>query len=188
MIAFAALALAETILKVTSGEMTGHATVLKRMLDDGSKYVRLDLTLARSGGKEVHVVQESTYRADGTPVNLSQKVEPSGSAVTAVFGPTEVVLTTDGREKHIAYPDGTVKATPEFWVVRDRPKAGTRVTYQRLDLVSGHWVATPCEYKGVAKIDGKTVHRLKLGDTLALLDDAGDPVRIESGPTVMTRG
>lgn len=183
------LALAsQTTLNLVSGDFKGTAVVQKRLLDDGSKYVRLDLSMSRAGGTAVKVAQESTYRSDGTPVALSQTIEPKGSKITAVFGPSEVVLTTDGREKHIAYPEGTVKATPEFWVIRDHPKKGTRLTYQRLDLVSGRWEATPCEYQGTVRLNGRVVHVMKLGDSKAFLDDLGDPVRIEAGPTVMSRG
>lgn len=180
-------ALTETKLKVVSGEMRGAATVNKRLLEDGSKYVRLDLSLARPGGKAVNVVQESTYASDGTPVVLSQVVKPNGPSLTAVFGKSEVVLTTNGIEKHVALPDGSIRATPEFWVVRDHPKTGTKVTYRRLDLTSGKWMPTLCVYRGQTEAGGMRVHSVQLGDTRALLDDAGDPVRIESGPTVMSR-
>jgi len=176
-----------TKLKVVSGEMTGEATVQKRLLENGSKYVRLDLSLARSGAKSVNIVQESTYSSDGTPVSQSQIVKPTGTSTTAVFGKKEVVLTTNGQEKHLAYPSGSIRAASEFWVVRDHPKAGTKVVFQRLDLTSGKWVSTTCEYVGTRMIGGKKAHYLLLGEAKAYLDDKGDPIRIESGQTVMSR-
>lgn len=191
-------ALAECKLSVQAGASKGTATLLTRMLADGAKYVRVDLRLVQPSGKKVSIIQESTYSTDGRPRHKSQTTTLPGGAdqvMTVSFEPTFVRYSvrsgTDTVESKIAYPAGTYLATPEFWVVRDKPKLNKSVTYFRFDLAEHAWVSTRCVYKGketvkVGKVS-RTAHKVEMGEVTSWLDDYGDPVRVETKGTLMQR-
>ncbi|MES1227992.1 MAG: hypothetical protein ABUL72_04925, partial [Armatimonadota bacterium] len=174
--------------------------VQTRILADGGKFVRLEMTLKQPDGKIVTIIQESSYRKDGRPLKKSQTTTVKGSAVDQVitvdFDEGGAAFTAKvGKqvlESKVPYPAGApIMAAPEFWVIRDIPRTGLVVTYSRFDLAEHEWTETKCTYIGKRKIKvGKktyNTHFMQMGDVATYLDDDGNPVRLESGSTVMER-
>ena len=185
-------------LDVRSGTVRGTATVLTRMLDDGGKYVRLEMQVGNLDGAQVLVTQESSYRRDGKPITKSQTTLAGtvNRVVRVEFteNGAEVTVRRDDKSTtaRIPYPVGApYLATPEFWVFRDHPNPGSSTTYLRFDLDQQKWVTTTCKYVGVRRINiGKkkySAHEMQMGDVMTFTDDHGDPLRLQTNGTVMER-
>lgn len=181
------------------GGLTGTATLVNKVLDDGSKYVRLSMELV-SGGQQVTVMQESTYDKTGRPVRKIQvtNMKSAGTKQTVVVnfdtGGAQVKVDAGGRSatETVGYPVGkSVLAKPEFWFVRDNPKPGDVTTYSRFDVGRQVWVEDKTTYHGKRDITigGRTVsaHLIEFSGTKAYVDDSGDPWRVESSGMVMER-
>lgn len=190
----------EVVLDVEAGGLKGSATLVNKILPNGSKYVRLGMLLKDDGGREVSVLQESTYDKAGKPVRLLQRTNMKGGSaqqsIVVTFDETGANVKIDQGGKSVNdlvnYPSGkSVAATPEFWFVRDQVANGGVTTYSRFDIATQVWKDITCKYSGTRDIkwDGKTVkaHLVVMGDSRAYVDDAGDPYVIETPNGKMTR-
>lgn len=190
----------EVVLDVTAGSLTGSATLVNKVLPDGSKYVRLGMQLKDSGGREVSVLQESTYDKSAKPVRLLQRTSLKGNTATqsivVTFDETGANVKVDQGGKVvndlIPYPSGqSIAALPEFWFIRDSVAAGGERNYSRFDLASQTWKEMKCTYGGTRELKwaGKTVkaHYVTMGDAKAYLDESGDPYVVETPNGKMTR-
>lgn len=198
---FASLAHAgEITLSVTAGTLTGKATLVNQILPNGTKYVRLTMTLDDGAGKKATVMQESTYDAKGRPIRKLQVTSLDGGSarqtVALNFGEGAVQYSMDqGGQKanqEFAYPEGkTINALPEFWFIRDAVAPGGVNTYSRFDLEQKAWVETKCTFLGKRDLqwNGKTVkaNLVTMGSAKAWLDDKGDPYLVESEGARMVR-
>lgn len=185
---------------VTAGELRGKATLVNRVLPDGTKYVRLGMILTDANQRNVSVLQESTYDQRGRPVRHLQVTNLAGNAarqsITVTFdGGRATVRIDQGGQRTETTSDAPagvrIEALPEFWFVRDKPKAGDVSTYWRFDLGRQEWVETRAVYHGRRSIQvgGKEIsaHLVTFGESRAYVDDEGDPWRIESPGAVMVR-
>lgn len=195
------LALAgEVTLDVVAGGLKGKATLVNKLLPNGSKYVRLGMVLEDEAKKSVSVLQESTYDATGLPIRHLQVTNLQGGeakqsvVVTFDSAGANIKVEQDGKAVNdaLAFPSGMkVTATPEFWFIRDQVAAGGKTTYQRFDLGTRSWQETVCTYHGKRNLKwaGKTVsaNYVTIGTAKAWLDDVGDPYLIETPGGSMTR-
>lgn len=185
----------QVTMTVKSGTLTGTATVVNRILDDGSKYIQLSMNLSE-GGRKVSVLQESTYSKAGEPTRKLQTTSMAGGgakqSVVVTFEARTAILKVDAGGKSatekVPFPTGKATAAkPEFWFIRDTPTPGAVSTYWRFDLSSQAWVETKTTYVGTRAItvDGRTVkaHLMIIGDVKAYVDEKGDPLKLVS-PTI----
>lgn len=190
----------EIVMDVEAGGLRGSATLVNKILPNGSKYVRLGMLLKDDAGKEVSVLQESTYDKEGKPVRMLQRTNMKGGAaqqsIVVTFDEAGANVKVDQGGKTVNdlvnYPAGkSYAATPEFWFARDTVANGGMTTYSRFDVATQAWKDITCKYSGTRdlKWGGKTVkaHLVVMGDTKAYLDDAGDPYVIETANGKMTR-
>jgi len=190
----------EVTLDVVAGGLKGKATLVNKLLPNGSKYVRLGMVLEDEAKKSVSVLQESTYDAAGLPIRHLQVTNLQGGeakqsvVVTFDSGGANIKVEQDGKAMNdvLTFPSGLkVTATPEFWFIRDQVAAGGKTTYQRFDLGSRTWQETVCTYYGKRNLKwgGKTVsaNYVTIGTAKAWLDDVGDPYLIETPGGSMTR-
>ena len=189
----------ETQLKI-SGGLTGEAVLVNKIQSDGTKYVRLAMTLNGPDGRTVNVIQESVYDKNGRPMRKLQTTTlPGGSAkqsASATFDAEGARIKFDQAGKTVTeaipWPRGKkVEATPEFWFIRDQPKPGDVTTYWRLDLGSQSFVETKCQYHGKRQITvgGKLVeaHFTTMGEAKAYTDNYGQPYLLEMNGARMER-
>lgn len=182
------------------GGMSGSAKVTNKILEDGSKYVNLSMELKSPSGGTVSVMQESAYDKTGKPVRKIQVTSLGANStkqsVVVTFNEAGANVKVDAGERSVRdllpWPEGKlVAAKTEFWFIRDQPAPGGTATYHRFDIGTMQWVETKSVYRGrrEVKAGGKTVlaHLVEYGDAKAYLDDKGDPIRVETGSTVMER-
>lgn len=190
----------EVVLDVDAGSLKGSATLVNKILPNGSKYVRLGMLLKDGAGKEVSVLQESTYDKEGKPVRMLQRTSMKGGqalqSIVATFDEAGANIQIDQAGKtvsnKVAFPAGKkVAALPEFWFVRDTVANGGVSTYSRFDLATQGWTELTCKYAGTREINwGNALvrsHLVTMGETKAYLDDQGDPYIIESPGARMVR-
>lgn len=190
----------EVVLDVKAGGMTGSATLVNKLLGNGSKYVRLGMLLEDGNGKTVSVLQESTYDKLGKPVRLLQRTTLKGDSaaqsIVVTFDESGANVKVDQGGKTatnlVPYPSGkSINATPEFWFIRDEVAGGGARTYSRFDLASQSWKDISCTFKGMRDLNwvGKTIRAnfVEMGDAKAYLDEFGDPYLIETPNGRMTR-
>ena len=201
LVALAALSSAgEVTLKISgSAGLKGTATLVNKLQQDGTKYVRMQMELRSTDGQIANVLQESVYDKNGLPVRMIQNTEAKGTKsqkIVASFGTGSVRLrVTDGprtSDETLMIPTGTnIAAKYEFWFVRDKVAPGGKSTYYRFDLQTTKWERTEVVYHGQRQLNigGKTVsaHLIEIGDTKAYVDDAGDPWRVEMPGIVLER-
>lgn len=189
----------QVTMTVKSGGLTGTATVINRILEDGSKYIQLSMNLTE-GGRKVSVLQESTYDKDGQPIRKLQTTTMGGGgakqSVVVTFVDKTATLKVDAGGKtateNVGFPVGKpTAAKPEFWFVRDTPASGAVTTYWRFDLSTQGWVETKTTYLGTRAITvgGRTVkaHLMEIGDVKAYVDEKGDPLKLVSPTMSMER-
>ncbi|MBL8067096.1 MAG: hypothetical protein JNM28_01485 [Armatimonadetes bacterium] len=190
----------EVVMDVVAGNLKGSATLVNKVLPDGSKYVRLGMLLKESAGREVSVLQESTYDKEGKPVRMLQRTSLKGNSATqsivVTFDESGANVKVDQGGKTVndlvAYPSGkSIAALPEFWFIRDQVASGGQRNYSRFDIGSQTWKEINCTYLGTREVTwaGKTVkaHYVTMGDAKAYLDESGDPYVVETPNGKMTR-
>ncbi|QYK52843.1 MAG: hypothetical protein KF824_11330 [Fimbriimonadaceae bacterium] len=190
----------EVTLDVVAGGLKGKATLVNKLLPNGSKYVRLGMVLEDEAKKSVSVLQESTYDTTGLPIRHLQVTNLQGGSakqsvvVTFDTAGANIKVEQDGKAVNdvLAFPSGLkATATPEFWFIRDQVAAGGKTTYQRFDLGTRTWQETVCIFHGKRNLKwaGKTVstNYVTIGTAKAWLDDVGDPYLIETPGGSMTR-
>jgi len=197
----AALALTTLAITALAGEvkmkiggssgLTGSATVVNKLQEDGSKYVRMQMELRSTDGQIVNVMQESVYDRTGMPVRMIQNTstaEGRDQRIVAVFsaGTVKIRATTGGdtKEETLSIPAGTNPlAKFEFWFIRDKIAAGGKTGYSRFDLQTTKWERVEAVYHGTKQITvaGKSVKAnfVEIAGAKAYVDDAGDPLRVE---------
>lgn len=187
------------VVKGESG-LSGTAVLTNKILEDGSKYVRLTMELKNSSGQKVTVMQESTYSKNGRPIRKLQVTNLSAASTKQ-----SVVVTFDDTGAHVKVDAGgrtakedvklpgskSILAKPEFWFIRDTPNPGDVTSYSRFDVQSQTWIDTKSIYHGKREIviGGKKVmaHLMEYEGAKAYVDEKGNPFRIETGGTVMER-
>lgn len=190
----------EVVLDVDAGGLKGSATLVNQVMANGSKYVRLGMRLEDADGREVSVLQESTYDKTGKPVRMLQRTNMKGQAalqsVVVTFDEKGANLKIDQGGKTVndvvIFPAGKpILATPEFWFIRDQIAAGGVKSYWRFDLSKQIWAEIRCEYHGKRSLNwgGKTVsaNLVTMGESRAYLDDSGDPYLVETPGGKMVR-
>ncbi|MFM9874433.1 MAG: hypothetical protein ACKVQS_13335 [Fimbriimonadaceae bacterium] len=190
----------EVVLDVRAGALNGSATLVNKLLPNGSKYVRLGMLLEDGNGKNVSVLQESTYDKEGKPVRLLQRTTLKGDAaaqsIVVTFNEKGASVKVDQGGKtatnFVPYPSGkTITATPEFWFIRDQVAGGGVRTYTRFDLATQSWKDISCTFLGSRDLKwvGKTIKAnfVQMGEAKAYLDEFGDPYLIETPNGKMTR-
>ncbi|MCW5936781.1 MAG: hypothetical protein KIT11_05695 [Fimbriimonadaceae bacterium] len=185
--------LSETMMSVVGADgMSGSATVINQLLPDGGKYVRLSLVMTYENGARADVVQESTYDPKGRPVRFLQTVTGLGKRNTMVteFDEAGAHVTIDPAKPpaNVKWPEGPLDDPSQFWFVKTRPKVGQTVKFLRFRPAKLDWVESAVTYIGTreAVILGKLVtgNVVRVDGADALLDDSGDPLRLEvSGVT-----
>lgn len=173
------------------GKKAGMATLLQKVLPDGSKSVQLSMSL-QLGASAATLRSESTYDAKGVPVRKFQETSvPSQKTrrtliVTFDAKGANAVIDLNGKRstKQIPLPETAERAdVTEFWFIRDKPKVGTTAKAYHFDLETMSWELVATTYAGVVEltIGGKKVKANKTSsdEGVAFLDDAGLPLRLE---------
>ncbi len=190
----------EVQLKVVSPANVAGSTakVNTRIQTNGTKVLTLSLSLKSQNGTAV-VVQELVFAADGRPIRMTRRTSlGSGKLVESIradIGASTIKVTVERDGKPVVntmpLPKGELKNISEFWVIRDKPTAGQKHTYQKFDLTSLTFSSAVVEYKGLqnVKVGGKTIkaHQIVEGTATTWLDEKGDPVKIEGRNSVMEK-
>lgn len=185
---------------VTSERFKGTANIDSKLLPDGRKYISLTMNLRDEKGTAATVRQESVYAPDGSPARklqvttLRNQQARQSVAVTFEGRVAKVRVEQAGKVINQDYPapkDGSLRNLAEFWVIRDNPASGAEVNYLEFDTNELAWLPRRAVFQGrrTIKIAGKDVQAFLItyGDARAYLDAKGDPLRLESGGTVMER-
>lgn len=176
----------------------GQAWRTQQVLADGTKVVGLTVVLTRDL-REVRVVHESSVRADGSPLRVLQTTTIRDSSfresVTVQFaGPVARYRRVGGAGRlsaDVPAPEGAeVRASSEWWFVRNRPEIGASAKFMRFQLSSQQWVPSETRYEGLADLEvgGKKVRAnlVRSGESAAWLDDQGAPLRFELGTRTLS--
>lgn len=165
---------------------------------NGSKVLTLSLSLKSPNGA-LTILQESVYAPDGRPLRHTRRTSlASGKLVEFIradIGGSELKVTVERDGKPVTskskLPSGELKALSEFWIVRDKPPAGSKHTFLRFDLTTLSFSKTTSVYKGFQPVTlgGRTVkaHVIVEGDATTWLDEKGDPLKIVGKASSMER-
>jgi hypothetical protein len=178
--------------------LKGTASLVNQVQDDGSKYVRLSMSLVYGNGDKAEVLQESSYDKVGRPVRKLQTVHAAGTrrSVVVTFNEAGAKVVEDQgsgpKTSLVSPPDGAdTKVVTEFWFVRDKPKVGQTATYYAFRPNQKDWVEIKARYEGTKEIvaAGKrvTANLLVMGEIKAWVDDRGDPYRLEVAGVTLER-
>lgn len=193
------MSLASEVKMTISGEMKGSASIRQRLTPDGSKSVQISMSLTGPDGRTVNVLQESVYTAKGEPTRKLQRVSsPDGKLVqtlTVTFDAQGASVTMDQGgslvKDKVARPKGSTAASSEFWLVRDVPTKGQKLSYLRFDMSRREWISATAVYRGVESITvaGKKVqaHLIEFDGAKNYLDAKGNPLRIVQGRVIFER-
>ena len=186
----------ETKLVVSGPDgLSGTATVINKVQEDGTKYVRLSMKLKFSDGQSTDILQESSYSKTGEPIRMLQtsKAGTKKTSVVVTFtdeGAQVVSDKGDGpKTNFVVAPDGTRANPTEFWFNTIQPTKGQVAEYYTFRVSQQAWIKAKSRFEGKRDIvvDGRkvTANFVQLGEVKSYLDDAGDPLRIElSGLTL----
>lgn len=177
--------------------LKGTATLINKIQEDGTKYVRLSMRLVYTDGQTADILQESTYSASGEPIRMLQ-TSKSGTKKTSVV----VTFTEEGAQvvsdkgdgpktNFVVAPGGSTKNPTEFWFCKDLPKKGQVAEYYTFRVSEQSWVKAKSRYEGKKEIvvDGRRVsaNLVQLGEIKSYTDDKGDPYRVELGALKLER-
>lgn len=189
----------EVKLKVTGPEgLDGVATIVNKVQEDGSKYVRLTMRLRYGDGQVSDILQESSYDKTGEPVRMLQTTK-AGSKKTSVVvtftseGAQVVSDSGDGPKTNMVVrpTDGKTANPTEFWFAKTQPTSGQVVEYYTFRVSDQAWIKTKSKYVGQKElvVDGKRVKSnfVQMGEIKSYFDEAGDPYRIELGQLLLER-
>ena len=180
----------EVRLNVTGPDgLTGTANLVNKILEDGTKYVRLTMKLKHGDGQTTDVLQESSYTDKGVPVRMLQTSKSASKKVSVVVTFTEegaqvVMDKGDGpKTNFVVRPDGSTANPTELWFVKVQPHKGQVVEYYTFRVSEQTWIKAKSSYKGKTEIvvAGKRVsaNLVHMGEVKSYCDDLGDPFRIE---------
>lgn len=189
----------EVKLKVSGPDgLDGTATIINKILEDGSKYVQLTMRLKYSDGQVSDVIQESSYDKNGEPVRMLQSTK-AGSKKTSIVvtfsaeGAQVVSDKGDGPKTNmVVRPTTGSTANPtEFWFARTQPKIGETAEYFTFRVSDQTWIKAKSRFEGQKEVvvDGKRVmgNLVQMGEIKSYSDAVGDPYRIELGKLVLER-
>ncbi len=173
------------------GKRAGTASLLQKILPDGSKMVQLSMEL-KTEQVNATLRSESTYDKKGNPIRKFQEtIVPSQKTRRTVIvtfdaqgANTTIDLNGKRAVKHVALPStATREDASEFWFSRDQPKVGQVNKAYNFNIESLTWELTVTTYVGIvdATIGGKKVkaRRTESSAGAALLDETGLPLRLE---------
>lgn len=189
----ASVGMAQTKLTVfVAGRKVGTATLLQKVLPNGTKSVQLSMEL-KSDATAATVKSEATYDARGAPLRKFQETlvpaQKLRRTVVVTFDRegASVVADLNGKRttKRVPLPSTTDREdASEFWFLRDQPKKGDVSKAYTFDIESLSWSMVTTTYEGEVEITvgGKKVkaHRTKSDKGVAFLDAQGNPLRLET--------
>jgi len=177
--------------------LTGTATMTNRLLEDGTKLVRLTMKLKYENGESVDVLQESSYSADGEPKRMLQTYKGSSrkTSVVVTFDSDGAQVVSDNgsgpKTNKVVRPDGPIANKAEFWFLRDKPKVGQTAEFFAFRVSEQAWAKTKAKFEGRREIvvQGKKVSSnvVSMGESKAYYDDGGDLYRFEIGKMTFER-
>jgi hypothetical protein len=183
----------EQSLRIVSaaGGASGSTKLNQRLMPDGSKVIQLTMTLKGADGKSAVVHSESSYSRTGRPLRKIQRVSSGGTLtqqMTAVFGPkvVQVSIQTGSSKttREVPYPQGSIEAKSEFWVIRDQVAPGAVAHYWWFDLANMEWKKTEAKAVGPSKtkVGGKDAEGflIQTGAMRTWFGKAGRVLRLES--------
>lgn len=196
----ATLMVNQVSMDVFAGERkVGTARLTQKLQPDGKKQVQVSLSLTGAQGS-VTVREEATYEPSGAPlrqvVEMSDKDGKRLVTIVATFDLEGAHVVTDAAGKRTSAKVPLGKSLPranasEFWLIRDTPKVGAKVTYYRLHLRKQEWEQVTVRYVGKrpVKLGGRTVqgHCVEQGDRTAYLDDTGMPYLLKTPEMTLVR-
>lgn len=177
--------------------LTGTATLVNKIQQNGSKYVRLAIKLELGGGQTSDVLQESSYSPTGVPIRMLQTSKSTGkkSSIAVTFsdeGAQVVVDKGDGPKTNLVVrPEGSIANPTEFWFSKIKPTKGQVVEFFTFRVSEQAWTKVKVRYEGVKEIvvSGKRVsaNLVQMGEVKTYLDEQGDPYRIELAGLTLER-
>lgn len=181
---------------LSSGRSMGRATVTSHLLEAGAKRVSVRTELG-TGPQAVVQFMETTYARDGMPTRrIVTRLGPGALQRSWLmrFGESSLELTTGAEPEstQVPYPAGqSLRATSEFWVIRDVPRQGETVRFVSYDPEAGTWRESVVRYIGEQRIQWNQTtvraHLITVNGDRAWLDARGLPYRIERGDTRLER-
>lgn len=188
----------EVKLTVTGPDgLAGTATLVNKVQQDGTKYVRLSMTLSYGGAQKSEILQESSYSPLGEPIRMLQTSKGQGKKTSIVVkfsedGAQVVTDKGDGPKTNLVVPpSGTIANPTEFWFSKAKPTKGETAEFYTFRMSEQGWAKTKAKYEGDREIvvEGKrvTAHLVQMGEVKSYLDDKGDPYRIELGKLILER-
>lgn len=184
---------------VVGGKRVGTATLLQKILVDGTKLVQLSMDL-KSDSMAATVRSEATYTAKGAPIRKFQETLVPAQKVRRTVVITfdkegaSVVADLNGKRttKKVTLPETTQRDdASEFWFLRDQPKKGAEAKAYTFDIETLSWSLLTTTYEGEIEITigGKKVkaHRTKSDKGVAYLDANGNPLKLETGNGALER-
>lgn len=171
-----------------AGKLVGSARLSQRINTEGSKQIELVMELS-IGPEATTIRSQSWYDTRGFPMRKVLDIGPKGKAVAR-----SVIASFDPKGASIVVRDHGVQKTPvraslasnapwgdpsEFWVLRDKPKAGTKLELLQLNLDTLQWERAEVTYRGKTKDGHRLSHKRGLRSTESVLDENGLPIRIE---------
>lgn len=173
------------------GKKAGTATLLQKVLPDGTKSVQLAMEL-KGSTVEAKLRSESTYDSTGKAVRKFQETLIPAQKVRRTLivsfdaKGANATMDLNGKRtvKSVPLPETAERADgSEFWFLRDKPKVGQSVSAYNFSLETLTWSLIVTTYLGRvdATIGGKKVkaHKTQSENGIALIDDAGLPLRLE---------
>lgn len=182
-----------------AGKKVGTATLLQKVLPDGTKSVQLSMEL-KTDAVTATVRSEATYTAKGAPIRKFQETLVPAQKVRRTVVVTfddkgaNVVADLNGKRttQKIALPETTQRDdASEFWFLRDQPKKGAVSKAYTFDIETLSWSLLTTTYEGEVEITiaGKKAkaHRTKSDKGVAYLDATGSPLKLETGNGALER-
>ena len=114
--------------------LNGTATMVNKIQDDGSKYIRLDMRLKFGDGQVSDVLQESIYDKTGLPVRMLQ-TSRNGTKKTSIVvtftneGAQVVSDQGDGPKTNMVLrpSKGSIANLSQFWFSKIKPEPGATI-------------------------------------------------------------
>lgn len=186
----------------TDGRKVGTASFVQKLGADGTKSVdvRMDLAI---GDQKLTLRTQNVYDAKGNPTRKFMDVNIPGGKLQK-----QVIATFDKNGANIVQIDGGKRTTrqialvetaprgnaSEFWLVRDKPKAGDSVRTYIFNMDAMAWQLQTIHFRGekTIKVAGRTVVAYLIetdGErpSKAYLDEKGVPWLIETDSTTLKR-
>lgn len=161
-----------------------------------NKKVEVEITVNNSTNK---IIEEALYQSDGMPISKkmigyengkSRKIETIFKQTVATYTIYEgnKLIQSKNKEAKIGVD---IKATPEWWIIRDRPSVGESCTYQRFDMNLAEWQTETAKYLGIKEINlanrKTSSHFIQSQGLEIYLDQTGMPLRLKGSQVTFER-